>query len=136
MMTSTREAQDADGQSLYPARFWVEIALVAVVWVGAVLWLHSHNPRLLPSWHGFLHSGIAAAFASGFAMPPENPFFAGEPLPYYWVYQYLGYVLSHVLSTDFLHAFRFITLASLTALVVASGLIGRKCHGSILAGDR
>ncbi len=39
------------------------------------------NPRILVSWHGLLHAGIAEGIDLS-RVPPENPFFAGEdPLP-------------------------------------------------------
>lgn len=76
------------------------------------------NPRLLTSWHGFLHAGIAERFPAA-SLPPENPFFAGEPLPYYWFYHALGAALSGVAGIDLLLAFRFIVLLSIAAIVAA-----------------
>jgi hypothetical protein len=101
--------------------------------VVALLLVHANNPRLLPSWHGFLHAAIATRFPSD-TIPPENPFFAGERLSYYWVYQYLGFTLARFLETDLLHAFQSIALASLVVLVIAGGLIGYKCFGSTATG--
>src|SRR5262249_39639522 len=83
--------------------FWLAMLLAAAAWLIPILWLHSHNPRLLPSWHGFLHTAIAARFP-GEAFPPENPFFAGERLPYYWFYQWLTSVTARLIGADLLHA--------------------------------
>jgi hypothetical protein len=113
--------------------FCVSVLLVGVAWVVAVLLVHGNNPRLLPSWHGFLHAAIATRFPSH-TIPPENPFFAGEPLPYYWVYQYLGFTVARLLETDLLHAFQLIALTSLVVLVIGAGFIGYKYFGSTAAG--
>jgi hypothetical protein len=91
--------------------------------VVALLLVHANNPRLLPSWHGFLHAAIATRFPSD-TIPPENPFFAGETLPYYWLYQFLGFTIARIFETDLLHAFQLIALMSLVVLVIAAGLIG------------
>ncbi len=114
-------------------KFWLAILSVIGIWLGVLLWIHAHNPRLLPSWHGFLHTAIATRFTDG-SFPPENPFFAGEKLPYYWVYQYFGFIVARILKTDLLHAFRFIALSSLAVLVIFSGLTGYKYFRSIGAG--
>ncbi|HWP48988.1 MAG TPA: SBBP repeat-containing protein [Candidatus Limnocylindrales bacterium] len=119
--------------SLHLMKFWLAILSVIGVWLGILLWIHAHNPRLLPSWHGFLHTAIAMRFTDG-SFPPENPFFAGEKLPYYWAYQYFGFIVARILKTDLLHAFRFIALSSLAVLVIFSGLTGYKYFRSIGAG--
>jgi Uncharacterized membrane protein (DUF2298) len=113
--------------------FCVSVLLVAVGWVVALLFVHGINPRLLPSWHGFLHAAIATRFPSD-TIPPENPFFAGEMLPYYWLYHYLGFTVAIVLETDLLHAFQLITLTGLVVLVIAAGSIGYKYLRSAKAG--
>jgi hypothetical protein len=99
---------------------------------GILAWLFAGNPRLLGSWHGFLHSGIAGSFAHAF--PPENPFFAGEPLPYYWFYHLAGYWLSTTLRLNLLLTFQLISWASMAVLVTVSGLIGRRLWRSSAAG--
>jgi Uncharacterized membrane protein (DUF2298) len=113
--------------------FCVSVLLAAAAWVVALLLVHANNPRLLPSWHGFLHAAIATRFPSD-TIPPENPFFAGEPLPYYWVYQYLGFSIARVFEIDLLHGFQLIALTSLVVLVIAAGSIGYKYFGSTGAG--
>ena len=90
------------------------------------------NPRLLGSWHGFLHAGIAESFAHSF--PPENPFFAGAPLPYYWFYHFTGYWLSRGLHLNLLLTFQLVSWASLGVLIVAAGMLGRRYFGTALAG--
>jgi hypothetical protein len=109
--------------------FWCAVAVAALVWLTSVFWLVAANPRLLASWHGFLHAGIAARFPS-MTWAPENPFFAGEVVAYYWVYQWFGYLVSRFCGLDLLHAFQLITLASLVLLVVAGALAGRSLYRS------
>jgi hypothetical protein len=100
--------------------------------LSCLLWLHERNSRVLASWHGFLHSAIATRFPSP-TWVPENPFFAGEPLPYYWAYHYLGSHVASLFATDQLHAFHLISLSALVVLLVAAGLIGRLCFRSTTA---
>jgi len=47
------------------------------------------------SFHGLLHSSILQVTANG--LPPENPWLAGEPLGYYWVWHALGAAVGDVL---------------------------------------
>lgn len=48
------------------------------------------------SFHGLLHSSILEATAG--SLPPENPWLAGEPLGYYWVWHALGAAVGDVLG--------------------------------------
>ncbi len=113
------------------------MGIVGLFWLLPILWLHHVNGRLLASWHGFLHTAIANQMAQG-VFPPENPFYAGAVLPYYWVYHFLGYWVSTILQIDQLHAFQGISLLSLLILVVSASLIGKKIFqstgGGILIG--
>ena len=114
-------------------RFTVLILLVSSGWLLCLFWLQHNNPRLLASWHGFLHTAIATQFAEG-SIPPENPFFAGEKLPYYWFYHFCGYLFSRLAGIDPLHAFQWIAAGSLLTLLIFSGLIGYKHMRSTAAG--
>jgi hypothetical protein len=107
--------------------------IFCLVAIGAIVWLHYDNPRLLGSWHGFLHTAIATRFSAS-SFPPENPFFAGEPLPYYWFNHFVVYWLARLLKIDLLHTFHLVALIGLVVLIVFSGLIGRTCFRSNLAG--
>ena len=105
----------------------------AVAAVGAIGALYLGNPRLLASWHGFLHTAIATRFAA-MTFPPENPFFAGETLPYYWFYHFVAYWLSRFAHIDLLHTFQAISWISLAAFVLFAGLVGRSLFRSNMAG--
>jgi hypothetical protein len=101
--------------------------------LGMVIGVCWDNIRLLASWHGFLHTAIANQFAA-FSFPPENPFFAGETLPYYWLYHFVGYWLSQLLGLDLLHTFHLLSGLSLIVFIVFAVLIGRTYWRSTLAG--
>jgi len=103
----------------------------APVAVAAALLLAS--PRTLVSWHGFVHAGIAEHLSLA-QLPPENPFFAGEPLPYYWVHQALAAVLAWLPGVDALHALAALTLASLALLMFSALRLGARHFGSAAAG--
>jgi hypothetical protein len=116
-----------------PRRFWVGLLVATAGWLAYVLSLELLNPRLVPSWHGFLHTAIVRRFPSP-DLIPENPFFAGEPLKYYWFFHWMGAGVSRVLGVDPLTALRFLALAGLVLLTLAAGLVGRRVFGSLGAG--
>jgi hypothetical protein len=101
-----------------------------------VLLVHRESPRTLVSAHGLLHAAIAERYRTGIgaSFPPENPYFAGEPLPYYWAFQWTGAKLSLLLGIDPLHAFELLVLLGLLALVFACAELGRSLFGSVWAG--
>ncbi len=111
----------------------VTSALLAAlpVAVGAAMLFGSS--RTFVSWHGLVHVGIAAQFPSA-VLPPENPFFAGEPLAYYWVHQAFAAGIARGLGIDALNAFAALTLASLALLMGASLRLGARQYGSASAG--
>jgi hypothetical protein len=100
---------------------------------GGVAWVVAENPRLLASWHGWLHVAIAEQLPSP-TLVPENPFFAGEWLPYYWVYHLLGRLVANAFRINALPAFHLIALASLAGLILAAIAAGRGLYRSTAAG--
>ncbi|MGE0354827.1 MAG: hypothetical protein AB7Q69_16565 [Gemmatimonadales bacterium] len=116
-----------------PVRFWTGVLAASAGWLAVVLVLELRNPRLVPSWHGFLHAAIAGRFPSA-SLVPENPFFAGQPVVYYWFFHRIGAWLSGVLSIDPLSALRLLTLAGLVMVVAGAALAGRKLYRSLGAG--
>jgi hypothetical protein len=114
-------------------RFWLPTLATVVVWVAGIGALEQSSPRLFASWHGFLHAGIAMQFPSA-TLVPENPFFANEPLAYYWFYQWLGHVISRAAGVDVLHAFHGLALISLITLLVSAAQVGRQLYRSTAAG--
>jgi hypothetical protein len=114
-------------------RFWLWVLLAVTGWLAFVLSLEARNPRLIASWHGFLHTAIANRFPAP-TWTPENPFFAGEPLRYYWVYHRIGAGLGSLLGMDPLSALRLLALVGLVLLVVTAALLGRRLYGTTGAG--
>jgi len=114
-------------------RFFLSTVIVISVWLLIVLHLHAGNSRLLPSWHGFLHSAIAARIPAG-TLPPENPFFAGKAVPYYWVYHFCASYVGRIFDMDLLHTFQWMTLGSLVILLFSTALMGHRRCGSTFAG--
>jgi uncharacterized membrane protein YjjB (DUF3815 family) len=55
-----------------PRRFWVGLLVATTGWLAYILSLELLNPRLVPSWHGFLHTAIVRRFPSP-GLIPENP---------------------------------------------------------------
>ena len=136
MLASRSDLRSLPAAAAEPATARASVAaipLTAAAGIAAIGWLYYGNPRLLGSWHGFLHSAIATRFSAA-SFPPENPFFAGEPLPYYYFYHFIGYWLSRAAHLDLLHTFHALSWICLVAFVVFAGRIGRVCFRSSVAG--
>ncbi|MDX1649160.1 MAG: hypothetical protein R3263_04830 [Myxococcota bacterium] len=100
----------------------VRAGYVALAAGGAalVMGLHRANPRFLVSAHGLLHAAIVERLRSGgLRLPPENPFFAGEPLPYYWAFHALAALGGGLLGLDPLRSLELWIVAAWVALVAA-----------------
>lgn len=95
--------------------------------------IQAQNPRILVSWHGFLHTAIANRFPGPFKVP-ENPFFAGEPLPYYWFHHDVASLIGRALDIHPIYAFQIITAAGLIVMWFGAGAIGVHRFGSLKAG--
>ncbi len=115
----------------YAAAFIMAAALVLLI--GAV---HRVSPRTLVSFHGLIHAAIADRFVSGVpsSVPPENPFFAGEPLCYYWFFQFLAAQLVRHLGMNVFHAFELIIMLGAVSLVFCAVVLGCRLFRSTLAG--
>jgi hypothetical protein len=113
---------------------WIVIVLaVAAGSIFLTTFLQLHNVRILVSWHGFLHTAIANRFPGPFKVP-ENPFFAGEPLPYYWFHHDIAKIIGQALHIHPIHAFQIITACGLIILWISAGAIGVHRFGSLKAG--
>ena len=98
--------------------------------VVTVFSVHATNLRALCSFHGFLHAGIVETMSFG-ELPPENPYFAGRTICYYWFFHAVGAVIARATGIDALHALEAVGLAGLFALVAASVSLGRHLFGSL-----
>jgi hypothetical protein len=106
---------------------------VAAAWCALILFVHRNSARTLVSAHGLLHAAIAEEFADPvtrppLATPPENPLFAGTPLPYYYFFHAAAAQLASLLGTDVLHAFELMVLAAAFGTV----LLGFRLAGRVL----
>jgi uncharacterized membrane protein len=80
---------------------------IAALFVLLIIGIHRESPRTLISFHGLLHAAIAGQFTEQMptSFPPENPFFAGRPLCYYWFYHCLAAQLVRLFGMNIFHAF-------------------------------
>jgi hypothetical protein len=124
-------------RSLQPRlHFWavtLSAALLAIVPIWA---LHRASPRTLVSFHGFIHAAIAGRFldATPPAFPPENPFFAGQPVCYYWFFQFLAARLAGSFGWSVFHGMEALIMLAMITLVVAGAYLGRRLFHSTAAG--
>ncbi|MFT5080545.1 MAG: hypothetical protein ACI9D0_000921 [Bacteroidia bacterium] len=61
---------------------------IAIAFAGLVATIVFGEAAIRVSFHGLLHTSILEATAAG--VPPENPWLAGAPLQYYWIWHALG----------------------------------------------
>ena len=87
-------------------------------------WMLFDSVSLRTSWHGLLHASIAYRILDH-GLPPENPFFAGEPLIYYWFYHLGGGHLAAAAGRSPLFGFALLNVLALSALFPALYLTGR-----------
>lgn len=111
-------------------------SVAALVSIVPIAYAHRESLRTLISAHGLLHAAIAQRFAAVSVWPgrPENPFFAGEPLPYYWFFHYVGARLAGLMEIHPLHAFELLIFLALGVLWWTAALLGRRLYGGIAAG--
>ncbi|MDF1797540.1 MAG: hypothetical protein P1V81_00035 [Planctomycetota bacterium] len=69
------------------------LAVCCALVVGLALFA---GPAIRASFHGLLHSSITEEVAR--SVPPENPWLAGRPLPYYWAWHGLGALVGGALG--------------------------------------
>ena len=108
----------------------------AAAWSYLIVWIHRDSPRTLVSFHGFLHSAIVERFVgpNASAFPPENPFFAGEPVAYYWFFQFLAAQFVRLLDWNPFYALEAIIVLCTGILVVVAVRLGFRLYNSIAAG--
>jgi len=92
-----------------------------------IVGIHRNSPRTLISFHGYLHAAVVERFlTSNYSVPPENPFFAGEPLPYYWFFHFLAAQVSRLFGWNVFSGLEAVTLAGAGFLGIASLLLGQR----------
>src|SRR5262245_29174274 len=134
-MRSLETAQRS--RSLQPRLyFWAATLSAALLAVVPIWVLHRNSPRTLVSFHGFIHAAIAERFLdpAAFAFPPENPFFAGRPVCYYWFFQFFAAQLSRAFGWSVFHAMEALIMIAMVTLIVAAAHLGRRLFASTVAG--
>lgn len=100
-----------------------EIALALAMTALTLLPL-ARSERVRASVHGFLHASILYAITDR-GVPPENPFFAGETIRYYWTWHAGEAAVCHVGGIDPTVAFAASNAFALLAMLLFLGRLGR-----------
>ena len=108
----------------------------ATFWMFVIWAIHRQSPRTLVSFHGFVHAAIADKFLdpASMAFPPENPFFAGRPVSYYWFFQFLASQVTRHFGWNIFYSLEAVTLIATGLLVTVAIGLGRVLFQSTLAG--
>ncbi len=116
----------------WSSRALLACAGVALFFVGLIAGVHRESPRTAISAHGLLHTAIANRFLDGWPrrLPPENPLFAGEPLPYYWFFHALGAAVARVADVPAVVGFEWWILLATALVPFACGSLTRRLWGS------
>lgn len=114
------------------ATAWTAFVATAALYAGTVLAIHAANPRTLVSLHGLLHAAIVQHCMVG--LPPENPFFAGAPICYYWFFHAVASLIVRAAGVDPLHAMEWMIAASLVLLAGTAVGLGLRLFRSVAAG--
>jgi hypothetical protein len=115
---------------------WLVPLALAAFWMLVVLIIHRNSPRTLMSFHGLLHAAIAGKFlppGSGFSLP-ENPFFAGEPVAYYWFFHYLAAQITKTFGLNLSHSLELLVVLATGVLMVTAVRLGTRLSESKLSG--
>ena len=97
-----------------------------ITW-GAIVALHRASFSTLVSAHGLLHTAVARGFERSWTLArPENPFFVGERLPYYWFYHYVAGRLSAVAGVHPLITFEALMLLAVALVWFSGAALGRR----------
>jgi hypothetical protein len=115
---------------------WIVPLIIAVFWMLLVKAIHWDSPRTLVSFHGFIHTAIAERFLGphSFNFPPENPFFSGRPVAYYWFFQFLASRLVRFFGLNVFYSLEMIILIAMGTMMIVAVRLGRIIHRSTLAG--
>lgn len=115
---------------------WIIAVPVAAFWMLIIVLIHWNSPRTLVSFHGLLHAAIANQFLgqTGLSFPPENPFYAGEPLPYYWFFHFLAAQITRLTGLNIFYSFEALIVLSTAGLVVSGVFLGRRLFNKSASG--
>ena len=108
-----------------PLRFLLASAIILVLVTGLL-------PQLVEWWRlrydAWFHFAVVAEVRD-FGVPPQDPYFAGMPLQYMWLYHVLVVVLSGATGIDPFRTMALINVQALLALMGGACLLGRSLSG-------
>jgi hypothetical protein len=113
------------------------VALLFTLLLCGLIWgIHHNSPRTLISFHGFLHAAIVEQFIGPqpAKFPPENPFYAGEPLCYYWAYQYFAAQFVRIFGINVFYGMEWLAFVAVALLVFSALPLGKRLFRSAPAG--
>jgi hypothetical protein len=115
---------------------WVAALAAAALWIFLILAIHWNSPRTLVSFHGLLHAAIAGQFigAGPSTIPPENPFYAGEPVAYYWFFQYVAAQITRLFGLNIFYSMEALVLMATGTMMATAVFLGRRIYRTLLAG--
>lgn len=120
-MSATSEARRSLAGYLVPA------GAAALASCALIVAIHRESLRTLVSAHGLLHTAIAQQLNRAWPIArPENPFFAGEGLPYYWFYHYVGARIAATADVHPLIAIESLGLLAAALVWIAGAALGRE----------
>ncbi|MBI4881289.1 MAG: hypothetical protein HY812_16765 [Planctomycetes bacterium] len=85
----------------------------------------ARSNRVRASIHGMLHASILYS-AVDRGVPPENPFFAGRPLRYYWTHHLAVAASCYLGDVEPTVVFAATTMLALLSFLLLLGLLGRE----------
>ncbi len=107
----------------------------AALCIALVRYVHADSFRTMVNAHGMLHLAVIGEFQGPADLHrPLNPFYAGEPIPYYWFYHYVLAMIARATGLNPLYAVEVLVGMSLVGLWVAGALLGRRLFGSLSGG--
>jgi len=104
-------------------RFTRRDALALGIFIAALLLLTATLPVTREWWRirsdAWFHAAVVAQIRD-FGMPPQDPYFLGEPLQYMWFYHVLLLTLSEALRVDSFWTMAMVNAHAVVALVLAA----------------
>jgi hypothetical protein len=115
--------------------YWM-VAGAATLLAILIIGVHRESPRTLISCHGLLHAAVSDQFVDtpSISVPPENPFFAGRPLCYYWFFHFLAAQLTRLCGMNIFHAMEALIVVSAVGMTFLSAALCRRLFNSTLTG--
>ena len=117
-------------------RRFLAALLLTIASSAVVVGLHRQSIRTAVSAHGMLHTAVANQFLEPTSASHrlENPYFAGEPLAYYWVYHLTAARIAQVAGVHPLRAFEILAILALALIWFSAAALGGRLYGGMLPG--